>query len=170
MASWSVDQMWSFTAENPYVWFVLILNLSTPVTYWGVGSIYLLLDWTKRPKWIQRYRIRDKKDKELDMKTLIMVRNEFNLQECCKTKLFLQILFLKDCQNRVIQPGYRPNILCFVSVSVTRPASRSASSVTSRSLASRMSFPTLWFLDLQRNNVLLLPSTTSLRTILRSLP
>lgn len=53
----------------PFVWYILVLNLGIIILFWIVGSMYILMDWTKRPFWMQKYKIKNEQTKSLDWET-----------------------------------------------------------------------------------------------------
>ena len=41
--------------------------------YWGVGSIYILMDYFNLPKWIRKYKVQPGTNEPVDTKRLISV-------------------------------------------------------------------------------------------------
>ena len=53
--------------------------------YWGVGSIYILMDYFNLPKWIRKYKVQPGTNEPVDTKRLISVSFFFRLSLICKT-------------------------------------------------------------------------------------
>lgn len=56
-------------ADVPFVWYVLVLNLGTIIVFWVISGFYLLVDWTKRPLWMYKYKIKNEQTKTLNWET-----------------------------------------------------------------------------------------------------
>lgn len=56
-------------ADVPFVWYVLVLNLGTIIVFWVISGFYLLVDWTKRPFWMYKYKIKNEQTKTLNWET-----------------------------------------------------------------------------------------------------
>lgn len=41
--------------------------------YWGVGSIYILMDYFNWPKWIRKYKVQPGTNEPVDTKRLVSV-------------------------------------------------------------------------------------------------
>lgn len=48
--------------------------------YWGVGSIYVMMDYFNLPKWIRKYKVQLGTNEPVDRKRLITVRPCFYLR------------------------------------------------------------------------------------------
>lgn len=57
--------------------------------YWGVGSIYVMMDYFNLPKWIRKYKVQLGTNEPVDRKRLITVRPCFYLRLASPTSCVL---------------------------------------------------------------------------------
>lgn len=62
------------SADNMFLWHVFGLNIGMALIYWSFGIIYLIMDITKKPKFLQKYKM--DRDKEVNIDWIIMKKVE----------------------------------------------------------------------------------------------
>lgn len=63
--------------------------------YWGVGSIYVMMDYFNLPKWIRKYKVQLGTNEPVDRKRLITVRPCFYLRLASTSCGLLCVILIK---------------------------------------------------------------------------
>lgn len=50
------------TGDSKYIWHVFGLNIGMALVYWIIGIIYLFMDITKKPRFLQKYKVKRKNE------------------------------------------------------------------------------------------------------------
>lgn len=67
--------------------------------YWGVGSIYVMMDYFNLPKWIRKYKVQLGTNEPVDRKRLITVRPCFYLRLASTSCVLLCVILIKKKRN-----------------------------------------------------------------------
>ena len=101
--------------HNDFYLYVVGIVLSIQISFWGVGSIFIYMDLTGRPKWARKYKIQPGKNEPLDMKRLIeTVKVVLFNQWVVGTPLFVLSYFIKKYTNTIPPVDELPTMTRFL--------------------------------------------------------